>query len=138
MKNLWPEGFEAKNIRPANQILEEQAALLPKLTGDMVLAEVYKMSSAMAMMEDHENDFSYSFYLKGKFLKKYAFKVFMFSHDITLYPLKVTLDEVLANELHLNEEIVVNSEEQFESFIEQVLTSERLTDIIGSIIRISA
>lgn len=138
MKNLWPEEFKPKEIKSAKVILKEQAMLLPKLTGDMVYAEVKKMKKIDAIQAPHNNDFSYSFYLLGKFLEGYSFKVLDFSYPITMYPVKITLDELIAKEMETKEQIEIKDENEFISILGKVLNSDRIKDIVGSIIQLSS
>ena len=138
MKNLWPEDFKSKEIKSAKAILDEQSKLLPKITGDMVYASVKKMRAIEAIRGDHKNDFSYSFFLLAKFLEGYSFKVLDFSHPITMYPVKVTLDELIADEVQSDQEFEIQNENEFIPILGKVLNSERIKDVVGSIIRLSS
>lgn len=40
MRNLWPESFKELDIKSPKEILDEQVALLPTLTGDIVYGQV--------------------------------------------------------------------------------------------------
>ncbi len=139
MKNLWPDNFSENEQIPMKLILEEQAKLLPKLTGDLIYAEVSELNLAD---QDFNNDLSYRFDIKGKFSKKYRFWLLSFSHDITLYPVEIRLDEVLSEELQLLEiitgqTITINEPEQVEEFLASVLRSERVSKVIGFIMKLS-
>ena len=138
MKNLWPEEFKAKEIKSVKSILEEQSKLLPKITGDMVYATVKKLGDVEAIQLDHENDFCYSFYLIAKFLRGYSFKVLDFSYPITIYPVKITLDELIAEELQCEQAFEIKKEEEFVAILIKILNSERILDVIGSIIKLSS
>ncbi len=137
MNNLWPKEFKTKTITPAKQILEEQAKMLPKLTGDKVFARITSMTAFDAMDLHDSHDFKFSFLLLGKFLHRYSFKVFNFSYDISLYPLKITPDELISKELGLDSSVVVNDETGFTVLLNQIFNSDRIKDIIGSIMTIS-
>ena len=137
MKNLWPEEFKPNEVNSPKKILDEQSKLLPKLTGDMVFAKVIEMSEYDAAVLNHKDDFSYQFYLLGKFLKNYKFKVFDFSHSITMYPVDVSVDDEIAEELGIEEDARLENEEDFIKLIGIVFGSERLKTVIGSIIQIS-
>ncbi len=137
MKNLWPEEFKPNEVNPPKKILDEQSGLLPKLTGDMVYAKVKEMGGVDAIMRGHNNDFSYSYYLLGKFLKNYSFKVFDFSHSITMYPVDVSIDEEIAKELDAGIDSRIENEDEFIRFIGAIFKSERIKSIIGSIIQLS-
>lgn len=141
--SLWPPQFDENNKPSAKNLLEEQAKLLPKLTNDMVYAEVAALSEIDASIESMADDFSFRFDIRGKFLENYRFTVFKFSHDITLYPVKFKLDEKIAMELGIARKIVngymqsIDAPEQLDPFLARVLNTERLKSVVGSIIRLS-
>jgi len=144
MKNLWPESFSENDKMSAKQVLEEQANLLPKLTGDLVYAEVTELDLLQAAQHGKRNDFVFRFDIKGKFLEDYRFQVFSFSHDITLYPVLFKLDELLGKELHITEDtflsgltIEIEGPEQLEEFVSQILQSKRVSKVIGSIMSLT-
>ncbi len=97
-----------------------------------------KMRAIEAIRGDHKNDFSYSFFLLAKFLEGYSFKVLDFSHPITMYPVKVTLDELIADEVQSDQEFEIQNENEFIPILGKVLNSERIKDVVGSIIRLSS
>ena len=148
MKNLWPEGFTENEKITARQMLEEQSKLLPKLTGDLVYAEVSELSPIEAAREslfrgELQGEFVYSFDIRGKFLEKYRFRVLSFSHDIAFYPVLIRLDELLGKELKIPEgpseapTITINEPEELEKFLSSVLRSERIGKVVGSLIKLS-
>lgn len=143
MKNLWPESFSENTKPSAKTLLEEQARLLPKLTNDVVYAEVKDLAELEAIASSLQNDFAYRFDIRGKFLDKYHFNVLRFSHDITLYPVAFRLDEGIGKELALPKipargySTTVNSPPELEAFIAQVLATDRIKAIVGSILRLS-
>lgn len=140
--NLWPIEFEENNNTAAKQFLEEQAKLLPTLTGDLVYAEVKQITEMETPTGSIDNDFIFRFDLRGKFLQNYRFTVFTFSHDITLYPVKFLLDEKIGAELGIEKSIrhyiaKVDTPEILEKLVESIFRSERLKTIVGSIMRLS-
>jgi len=139
MKNLWPESFKEYDVEPPKVIFEQQAKLLPKLTGDLVYAEVAELSTREALYDGlQQDDFRYGFYLKGKFLENYSFKVLSFSHDIAFYPAKLNIDSEIKKELNiLSRFFKVESPVGLESFLQQLFSSNRLSKVIGSIMRLS-
>ena len=145
MKNLWPGKFEESKIPSAKTLLEEQARLLPKLTGDMVFAEITELDSLRDYKAKSEidNEFMYKFSLRGRFLENYNFNVFSFSHDITLYPVMFYLDEKLGAELRIIKSVLdryvasAKNQEELEKFIDTILKSDRIKSVVGSIMRLS-
>ncbi|MGF1575607.1 MAG: hypothetical protein ACFCU9_06620 [Cyanophyceae cyanobacterium] len=143
MKNLWPDAFEENSQPSAKNLLEEQAKLLIKLTNGIVYAEVSELGKIEAIASSLKNDFLFRFDICGKFLEGYHFNVLKFSHDITLYPIKFRLDEQIAAELGVKQSAVgvffveIDSPDKLEEFIARVLRSERVSRVVGSIIRLS-
>lgn len=139
MKNLWPESFKEHDVEPPNVIFEQQAKLLPKLTGDLVYAEVDELSFSEALRDGLSKDeFRYGFYLKGKFLENYSFKVLSFSNNITFYPANLNIDSEIKKELGIKSLFVkVESPLELESFLQKFFSSNRLLKVIGSIMKLS-
>jgi hypothetical protein len=138
MKNLWPEKFEEEQLISPKSILEEQAKLLPSITDGIVYAEVYPTDDLYGT----HTEFGFGFDISSKFLPSYHFKVLSVFHNITLYPVKIVLDEGIGKELGLDAPKFIyckkiESSEELENFLGQVLKTERLKKVIGSIIRLS-
>ena len=134
MKNLWPERFEENPKRPPKNFFEEQAEILTKITNAVASAEVVEDRLEAVF---HEADFCYRFDITGKYLPNYRFKVLSFSHDITLYPVAFKLDSALAEELRVGDSLTIGSPEELQIFLERVLTSDRIKNIVGSILKLS-
>lgn len=138
MKNLWPESFKEHDVEAPKVIFEQQAKLLPKLTGDLVYAEVAELSASQSIHDGLRDDFCYGFYLKGKFLENYSFKVLSFSHDITFYPARLNIDSGIKEELRITDLFVnVESPVELESLLQKFFSSKRLSKVIGSIMKLS-
>ncbi|HCG5490330.1 TPA: hypothetical protein NJ039_004492 [Vibrio parahaemolyticus] len=137
MKNLWPDSFEVKDSKSVKEILDEQSSFLPELTNGMVLAEVKEMSAGDGLFLGHNNDFNYTYHIKGRFLKKYSFKVLDFSHPITMYPVLVTIDKSISRDLNITVKHTIQDELEFFAFLERIFKSEKLRDIIASIMKLS-
>lgn len=111
---------------------------MPKLTEDLVYAEVAELPRIQAAVDGIGDDFTYGFYLKGKFLENYSFKVISFSHDIAFYPIILKINSEITKELGIvTYTVKVESPEELESLLRRVLKSERLSKIVGGIIKLS-
>jgi hypothetical protein len=137
MTSYWPEEFKPIPTTPPKKILDEQSAFLSNMTDGKVRSTTIKKDAIEAALSKHLNDFSYSFQVSGATLKNYSFKVFDFSHSITLYPVKITLDEEVQAELGRDKVIVAEDEADFISIIKLIFNSVRLRKIIGAIIQLS-
>jgi len=104
----------------------------------MVFSRVREMSEYDAAVLNHVDEFSYQFFLLGKFLKSYKFKLLDFSHSITMYPVDISIDSEIAEELGVEHDIELDTEEEFISVISKIFNTERVKTVIGSIIQISS
>lgn len=136
MKNLWPD-FNTIEISSIEDILDEQSKLLPSLTGDLVYARIQAMDPFEALANHNGSDFAFNFIITGKFLKNYSFKVFGFSHDISIYPAKLRLDSGIAKELGLDSTLQIQDAAKFEKLFEKVVKSNRLQTTVAGIIKLT-
>lgn len=140
MHSLWPEAFPQDDATSAKSLFEEQAAILPKITENLVWAEV-KTVEPHQMPAFLTTDFAFRFDIFGKALSNYRFTALYFGHDITLYPVKFIFDEALSREIRPNASPLVpqavNDQHHLEYLVKQVLNSQRVNSVVGSIIRMS-
>jgi hypothetical protein len=152
IKSLWPESFDVSDTEPPPvQVLEEQAKLLPKLTNDIVYAHVDSVPSKRKIFVidggSRSFDFTYSFFIKGKFVTDFSFEVFSLGHDINLYPVIINLDYDIRQQIFPNkpeskqhdelDSIHIPNLPALEELIEKVLKSEKIYRVITSIMKLS-
>lgn len=138
MQNLWPDFSEIKKIQTPKELLDEQAALLPKLTGDMVYAYIVKLSAGFRR-PGKKSDFGIVFYIKGKFLENYSFRVFTIYHDIGIYPAEMELDSEIKEQIHRTNdgEILINDENELTALLKEILGSDKIKNVVASIVSLS-
>ncbi len=138
MNNLWPESFKESDFEAPKSIFEQQAKFLPKLTGDLVYAVVHELSPLKARYEGFSNPFAFSFSLKGSLLENYSFKVLSFSHNIIAYPILMNINSEITSELGIQDiSNEIKSPEELETILHKILNSNRLSNIIGAIMKMS-
>jgi len=138
MKNLWPQSFQEPNFEKPKTIFEQQAKLLPTLTGDLVYATLTQLDYLHARLENLHGDFIYRFSITSKFLENYSYKILSFSHGIEMYPVTLNIDSEIRKELNIKDIFVeVKSPQELESLLEKILTSNKISRVIGSIITMS-
>jgi len=138
MKNLWPQSFQEPDFEKPRSIFEQQAKLLPTLTGDLVYAEVTELSLERAHFDSISDDFAYGFYITSRLLANYSFKILSFSHDVEMYPVKLNINSEIRRELNIKHVLVeVKSPQELESLLEKILTSDKISKTIGAIIKMS-
>ena len=147
--NLWGdlEGLDLQITTP-KEILEAQAKFLPKLTKDLLYAEIKELESSELyntfeyVLDDEEEDsddgFAYKFLLKSRFMDTYRFELFRLHHNIGIYPVRVHLDSELKKELYIATSFkVINNEKDFIEFLRKVLQSQRVRRVIGALMKLS-
>jgi len=138
MSNLWETSYEEAKTDPPHKFIKEQCNLLPKLTGDMVYAYIKEMDSGTRIYDDMKNDFEYDFVLGGKFLDDFSYRIMSFSYDISMYPVRISVNDEIAKSLKYESNIAeIASLEELKEFLGEVLKSGRVTEVISSIIKLS-
>lgn len=159
MVDLWPD-FTEDVIEKNNavDILREQARLLEKKTGKKVkatfskvlyssshesLAILGKAVASIATQTGGEvleaelsgkqdvNDFykitNYKFEI---FNSSYRFRVFTL-HNRTFFPIYITLDEGIKNELHFNDDVCIDNDSMLKDIIGSVFSTLKMKTIIS-------
>ncbi|MDN3365490.1 hypothetical protein QU577_27495 [Priestia megaterium] len=152
--NLWGEleGVDLE-INTPKEILQEQAKFLPRLTKDLLYAEIKELedrelynSFDYVLDEIDEDDpnpnsnhgFAYKFLLKSRFMDTYRFELFRLHHGIGIYPVTIRLDNDIQKELQLPGTYKeIESEEDFVEFISKVLQSLRVKRVIVALMKLS-
>lgn len=147
--NLWGdlEGLDLQFKTP-KELLEDQAKFLPKLTKDLLYAEVKELEISELydtfdyVLDDAEEDsddgFAYKFLLKSRFMDTYKFELLRLHHTIGIYPVKLYLDDEIHKELNLTGIFKdIESEKDFIEFLTKVLQSKRVKRVIGALMKLS-
>lgn len=140
MESFWPSSFNPENFLTPAKILNIQADFLPKLTNDVVYAEVLNISDNYNLELDiyEETDFCYQFVLKSKYMNQYKFDVLNIFHDIDVFPLKVYLNVDIAKDLGLNNnKRKIENEEEFKKLLKDVLQSKKISRVVNNILNLS-
>ena len=78
-EDLWPESFGSLEIETPLEILRKQASLLSSKTGNLLVGNVGKTTTA-------GGNFFLSLYLVAPALDNYRYKLLSVQHGINLYP----------------------------------------------------
>lgn len=143
MKSLWPEQFEASDLVAVTTVLNEQAKLLPSLTNGLVYARLVEIDEDEAISRGLKNQFNYRFDLYATKLHDYRFTVLAFSHDIYLYPVSFQVDDLIGKELGIKKtpsfgcRIVIHNLRELDILLSAAFTSQQVSTVIGSILKLS-
>lgn len=151
-KNLWPEKerFNVPNLHIVPvQILEEQAEFLPGLTDDMVYAHVARTPKKPYFQFNGEQvkcEFTYGFFLGGKFLDDFLFEVFLIGHNLSIYPAFLNINKEISKEIeptslggtNQGDDIKVDNQPELEMIVGKILNSEKVRQVIITIMSLSS
>lgn len=148
--DLWPEELESAKIRPPVAILKEQASLLGQKTKNVVEGAV---SEVFTVDEDEEKTMEYSFNLVAPALGGYRYRLFTMSHDIRMYPLIITMEREIFQEvnpetsgkmsvsvsvsdrlLRLRNQAKVDTEAEFLALLKKIFAATKTRQIIAAIL----
>jgi len=139
-EQLWPVEFKRKNVEVPFYIVSEQAKKLGPLTDNCVLARVSKIGSASALNEGLPPDFAWDFELTAPKLRSYSYTIMHFAHRVHIYPTLIKPNSAIKKELGIKSEdglISAKSEEEFKGYLKEILNTERLKDVIQSILALT-
>jgi hypothetical protein len=140
VEDLWPKQFEQTKSRPPVAIIKEQASLLGTKTKNVVEGSVTKV------MSDSGDDIKYNFYLVAPVMGNYRYLLFGIEHDIRMYPLFITLESEILEEVlaqmepegtkkrYSNRYVQVENEEEFRDALKKIFSAKKTREIISAIL----
>jgi len=162
MENLWNKEFKPALINTPKEIIEAQCDYLKQKTDGNILAKVsdyigpissYTKVNIFQVLGNNfsnrevdiqedlgdigESTFTYDFYITSPFTPNYKYRVMFLQHLITIFPTLIVLDEAIAEELSGNQDVICNSQEDFENKLKHILNSKKLESIINALLAIS-
>ncbi|GAB4231481.1 MAG: hypothetical protein Kow00121_59790 [Elainellaceae cyanobacterium] len=141
MIDLWPEGIETNRVKSPVTILREQGSLLGQKTKNLVQGEVMESSG-------RENLFVYSFFIVAPALSHYRYKLFTIRHDVSLYPVRVDVEDRIFDEVDsqfqtgrsdpdgepLLSYLQADSEEKFLELLREIFKSQKAIQVVTSLL----
>ena len=119
-KNLWGELPNVETIRTPYTILKEQASILSEITNGLLIGEV-------AFNNQTDNSLSMTLMIKAPSLNNYTYSVVEVQQPIQLYPVAVI--NLLEGRMGK-----YSSEEEFESALGQILSSQDVKRVISGLL----
>ena len=97
-----------------------------------VAFDVQDVMGENAHDNEHDNKFVYELYVTSKETPRYKYRVFIMYYGIDMYPVGLTIQENIAQEIRCNSEgILCKDEDSFMKILEKILGSNTL----GSVLR---
>ena len=84
-------------------------------------------------------EFGYEFYFTSRKTPQYKFRVFLMYHDLILYPVTLFLENGLCQEIRHNipDFIQAEDEQDFTALLAEILNSDRVTQIVESLMKLN-
>lgn len=141
MIDLWPEGIETNRVKSPVTILREQGSLLGQKTKNLVQGEVMESGEQKQL-------FSYSFFIVAPALSHYRYKLFTIRHDVSLYPVRVDVEDRIFDEIDsqfqyeqldpdgelISSYLQANSEEEFLNLLREIFKSQKAKNVVTSLL----
>ena len=159
MTNLWKKEFKAENIKSPRDILDEQANILAEMTNGVIIAKTDEYEGRMRsgkiggiktlgldVFEERDYDvqtdlgeisdkaFRFEFFITSTMTPNFKYRAMLFEYDITFYPVQITLDETIANELKVDTYIECDSLSKFTRTLSLILNSKKIETVINALL----
>lgn len=160
MQNLWRVQTE-KKIHTPHDIISEQCKYLFEMTDGKVIARISPYKGIIKVildqmdwnwqgvfeqdngfdvqniLGDQQSKFIYEFYITAKAAPKYKYRIMFVAFGISVYPVEVSLEKSIADEIGMDKsEFTLSSEEEVINLVGKVLGSERISAVVSNLINI--
>lgn len=89
------------------------------------------------ILGDQQSKFIYEFYITAKAAPKYKYRIMFVAFGISVYPVEVSLEKSIADEIGMDKsEFTLSSEEEVINLVGKVLGSERISAVVSNLINI--
>lgn len=151
------------NMTLPKDIVQYQCAELSKMTKGLVLGKIQEYDnpiddyttgislsqSLRSVVEEKEvsiqsdlgelsgNEFTYEFFITSKHTTNFVYRVFFLRYGISIYPLRIVLDETIAKEIERNTKEKCESENDFYELLGEILNSDKIKTVVNSLLFIN-
>ena len=167
MENIWKIDINvcARKSTPRD-LVQEQCEKLAEITNGKIIARVadyegdyksYSKMSNLALLANaasaltmesfdaqkelgesgDDGSFVYEFFISSERTPKYKYRICFLYYGALLYPVGITLEQSIANELGVETEFTVDSEEQFTTMLKRILGCDKLSEVLSNLLSIN-
>ena len=159
MKNLWKNHFEPLKTDTPKDIIQFQCYSINEITKGIIVAEIIEYSepissyikkgplntlaSAIADKKVDVQDnlgeipgggFTFEFYISSISTPNYKYRILFLQYYTEVYPAAIIMDEAIAQELQLEQEISCPNQEDFEGVLARILNSKKIENVISALL----
>lgn len=114
------------------------APIVSLLKGDPLKFDVQSIMGENATSDGERNKFVYEMYITSKNTPNYRYRVLIMYYGILMYPVGMTIQEDIANEIGLKSEgINIENEDELNMVIEKILGSDTIGRILRNLARLN-
>ena len=135
IENMWKLDLNYDEIKLfPDEIVEAQCDFLAEATDRRLIAKIANYSDKIGYLDDDvEKNFTFEFFITSQYIPNYKFRVFLMRYDAMLYPIKIVLEDGIADELRINDGILCQDEEEFKRNLSRIINSQRVKMMVENI-----
>ena len=166
MGSLWENNFEKSDIKSPREIIQEQCEELANITKGKITARITEYDGTIYESDDKNilkssllekysgfeldlknklgeisDTLTYEFFLTSKNTPKYKYRVFFLRHKIIPYPVKILLENSIAEELDFpnNSETVIicDNENELLIILKKIFNSNKVRTVINTLLSLN-
>lgn len=144
MNNIFKDGFEEPKANFPDKVMLEIMKSFETATQGLASLSIQEMRGISRLgLGNLGTTFQYKIVLTSKYLKEYSFEVTSFGYDVSIYPVMFHIEEEIASEMGIGEDINGNcklsseNEEQLVKAVEAVFSTEKFKNTVGGLMKIA-
>lgn len=166
MKNLFEfQPTEQEEIMLPKEIIEYQCNELATMTNQLILGKVNEYDEPISnymtiglegisrslsesfksqsvdvqtkLGELQKSEFTYEFFLTSKYMPNFMYRIMFIRYGISVYPVRVVLDETIATQIGVLSDSKYENEEEFTTLLSLVLNSDKIKKVIGDLYNVN-
>ena len=159
MKNLWKNNFMPLLTDTPKDIIQYQCTSLSEITDGVIVAGITEYSELISsyikkgpmnviagVMADKKvnvqdnlgeipgGGFTFEFYISSIATPNYKYRVLFLQYYTEMYPATIVMDEAIAQELQLDQDVSCPNQEDFESVLARILNSKKVENVISALL----
>ena len=80
-----------------------------------------------------ESHFAFEFYLTSPSTPNYKFRILFLVYRIGYYPLQLVMDDEIASEIGVGQNVTCENEDEFNQYLEKILSSPKVAKVVTSL-----
>lgn len=129
--DIYDGRYKSENYSVSDGHLSSPSSCISQLKKKAI--ETFDVQDVLGDQGDDE-EFVYEFYLTSKATSYYKFSIFLLYFDTKLYPVGLSIEQSIADEIGCETEIKIPDEEAFRNILASILASNTVTNVIKNLL----